>query len=148
MCQYPLDEFAGRLRKFDSLITGNAGYVPKMDKVKMWGKKLRWGFCMEEEVVKLRAYLVVHVGSLNMRLITQGLWVADRRLKFVILRYPDRMSTSFVTEQNQIIHEDLETRFVRSDLATVSMQHDLQANGSLAQSNNSLLRKLYRLITG
>lgn len=73
MCQYPLDEFASKLKKFDSLITGKAGFVSGMDKVKMWGKKLRWGFYMEEEVMKLRAYLVAHVGSLNMRLITQGL---------------------------------------------------------------------------
>lgn len=73
VCQYPLEEFAGRLKKFESLITGSAGHVSRVDKVKMWGKKLRWGFCMEEEVMKLRAYLVAHVGSLNMRLITQGL---------------------------------------------------------------------------
>ncbi len=73
MCQYPLDEFAGKLKKFESLITGSAGHVSTVDKVKMWGKKLRWGFCMEEEVTKLRAYLVAHVGSLNTRLITEGL---------------------------------------------------------------------------
>ena len=72
-CQYPLDEFAGKLKKFDSLFIGKAGNLSKTDKVKMWGKKLRWGFCMKEEVVKLRTYLVVHFGSLNMRLITQGL---------------------------------------------------------------------------
>ena len=85
MCQYPLDEFAGKLKKFDSLITDNAGVSSKVDKVKLWGKKLRWGFCMEEEVMKLRAYLVAHVGSLNMRLMTQGLWVANVRLKYAML---------------------------------------------------------------
>lgn len=73
MCQYPLDEFSGKLKKFDSLITGSNVYVSRMEKVRMWGKKLEWGFSMEEEVVKLRAYLVAHVGSLNMRLVTQGL---------------------------------------------------------------------------
>ena len=72
-CQYPLNEFAGKLKKFDSLFTANAGNLSKTDKLKMWGKKLRWGFCMKEEVLNLKFYLVVHVGSLNARLITQGL---------------------------------------------------------------------------
>ena len=76
MCQYPLDELAGKLKKFNGLINGNAECISRTDKAKMWGRKLRWGFCVEEEVTKLRAYLVAHVGSLNMRLITQGLRVA------------------------------------------------------------------------
>ncbi len=73
MCQYPLDEFAGKLKQFESLGPGKAEHASRLDKVKMWGTKLKWGFCMEEEVMKVRAYLVAHVGSLNMRLITQGL---------------------------------------------------------------------------
>lgn len=148
MCQYPLDEFSGKLKKFDGLINGNVECMSRMDKVKMWGKKLRWGFCMEEEVIKLRAYLVAHVGSLNMRLITQGLWVADQSLKLVVLRYFDRTSASFVAEQNLKGHESLETRFEDSHLAVVSMRNELQQNGSLARSNNSILTKISSLITG
>ena len=73
MCQYRLDEFASKLKRFESLGLGQAGHASKLEKVKMWGTKLRWGFCMKEEVIEVRAYLAAHVGSLNMRLITQGL---------------------------------------------------------------------------
>lgn len=73
MCQHPLDEFAEKLKKFESLETPQGKKMGKLEAMKLWGKKLRWGFCMEEEVVKLRSYLVAHVGSLNMRLMTQGL---------------------------------------------------------------------------
>lgn len=73
MCQHPLDEFAQKLRKYESLGVNNGGKLGKRDMVKIWGKKVQWGFSMEEEVAKLRAYLMAHVGSLNMRLITQGL---------------------------------------------------------------------------
>ena len=73
MCHYPLDEFASKLKKFESLGLGQAGHTSNFEKVKMWSTKLRWGFCMKEEVTKVRGYLVAHVGSLNMRLITQGL---------------------------------------------------------------------------
>ena len=72
MCHYPLDEFAAKMRKFKSLGTGAVDKT-KMESMKMWATKLKWGFCMKEEGDKLRTYIVVHVGSLNMRLITQGL---------------------------------------------------------------------------
>ena len=73
MCQHPLDEFAAKLRKFEGMGEQKAGKMGKAEVVKDWGKRLKWGFCMEEEVRKLRAYLAAHVGSLNMRLVMQGL---------------------------------------------------------------------------
>ena len=69
MCQYPLGEFAGKLKKFEGLDLGQ-----RQNRAKLWSKKLKWSFTMEEEVRNLRAYLVAHVGSLNMRLLTQGLY--------------------------------------------------------------------------
>lgn len=71
-CQYPLDEFAKKLKRFESL---DAGKASRLEKLSILTRKLQWGFCMQDEVTKLRAYLTVHVGSLNMRLITQGLCV-------------------------------------------------------------------------
>jgi len=73
MCQHPLDEFAKKLKKFESLGTIEGEKMSKADVLKMWRQKLRWGFCMAEEVARLRAYLAAHVGSLNMRLTTHGL---------------------------------------------------------------------------
>jgi hypothetical protein len=68
MCTHVLDEFAGKLKKFESL----AGQ-PGNSKVKIWTQKLRWGFTMADEVRNLRAYITAHVGSLNMRLLTEEL---------------------------------------------------------------------------
>ena len=73
LCHYPLDEFAGKLKEFKGLDVDPVGKATTAKRVKSWGQRLRWGFCMEEEVGKLRAYLMAHVGSLNMRLITHGL---------------------------------------------------------------------------
>jgi hypothetical protein len=75
MCQHPLDEFAAKLRKYERLGVHDESNLGRTDKLKLWGRKIQWGFSMEEEVVKLRAYIATHVGSLNMRLITLGLWV-------------------------------------------------------------------------
>ncbi len=73
MCQYPLDEFSAKLKKFERLGFNGGKTHSRLEIMKIWTRKLQWGFCMKEEVEKLRTYIVVHVGSLNMRLITQGL---------------------------------------------------------------------------
>lgn len=69
MCTHVLDEFAAKLRRFETLM----GLQRKGHKIELWKQKLRWGFTMEDEVRNLRAYLAAHVGSLNMRLVTEGL---------------------------------------------------------------------------
>jgi hypothetical protein len=68
-CQYVLEEFAGKLKKYEKSLggrkaTGRIGAV---------GRKIQWGLSMDKEVQELRAYIAVHIGSLNMRLITLGL---------------------------------------------------------------------------
>ena len=73
MCQYPLDDFCAKLKKFEGLGITAGKTRSRLETMKLWTRKLQWGFCMKEEVEKLRTYIVVHVGSLNMRLITQGL---------------------------------------------------------------------------
>ena len=70
-CQYRLDDFAGKLKKYESL--GHVGKASSADKAKFWRLKLQWGFSMETEVQSLRAYLIAHVGYLNMRLTTLNL---------------------------------------------------------------------------
>lgn len=70
LCQHPLQEFASKLEKYESL-----GHVAgtKTDQIKRWKLKLQWGFTMEEEVQKIRTILAAHMASLNVRLSTQGL---------------------------------------------------------------------------
>lgn len=68
ICTHVLDDFAGKLKKFEALAA-----QPGSSKLKIWSQKLKWGFSMADEVRNLRAYVVAHVGSLNMRLLTEGL---------------------------------------------------------------------------
>ena len=74
MCQYPLDDFSAKLNKFEGLEFNGGNKRSKLEIMRIWTRKLQWGFCMKEEVEKLRTYILVHVGSLNMRLITQGMY--------------------------------------------------------------------------
>lgn len=53
-----------------------------------------------------------------------------------------------MAEQNQKGHDDLDTRVEKSHMEIIGMRLDLQANGSLVQSNNSILTKLSSFVTG
>lgn len=70
ICTHVLDEFAGKLKKFERL-------ADRSDKTRLryWTLKLQWGFTMADEVRNVRAYIAAHVASLNMRLLTEGLLV-------------------------------------------------------------------------
>jgi hypothetical protein len=71
MCWYPLEEFHGKLGRYKRLSENRQ--QKRLDMVKNWSYKLQWNFSMSDEVLKLRAYIAGHVGSLNMRLTTLGL---------------------------------------------------------------------------
>ena len=73
MCLYPLDDFSAKLKKFERLGFDGGKTRSRLDTMKIWTRKLQGGFFMEEEVEKLRTYTLVHVGSLNMRLINAPL---------------------------------------------------------------------------
>jgi hypothetical protein len=71
MCQTPLNEFASKLRKYD--ILAESDLKRNSEVAKSWGRKVQWNVSMKDEVQKLRAYLGVHLGSLNLRLSILGL---------------------------------------------------------------------------
>ena len=70
-CQYRLNDFAKKMKKYEGL--GHVDKASDTGRAKSWRLKLQWGFNMEAEVQSLRAYLVAHVGYLNMRLTTLNL---------------------------------------------------------------------------
>lgn len=74
-CTFVLDEFAKKLKRFEDL-----SVQVRASKATLWAQKLRWGFTMDDEVRKLRTYLLSHVGYLNMRLATEGLYVSCSKM--------------------------------------------------------------------
>lgn len=71
MCHIPLDDFASKLKKYD--ILADSDLKQNIRLAKSWGRKVQWNVSMKDEIQKLRAYLGVHMGSLNLRLTTLGL---------------------------------------------------------------------------
>lgn len=73
MCQYPLDEFLSKLKSYEAEFSDQPAMGKDGNAMKRFGKSVKWKFDMSDEVLKLRAYISGHVGSLNMRLTTLGL---------------------------------------------------------------------------
>lgn len=73
MCQYPLNEFSTKLKRYESL--GLLHTDRSRERLKRTGRKILWATSMEDDVAQLRAYITAHVGSLNTRLMTLGLSV-------------------------------------------------------------------------
>ena len=69
MCRYPLEDFLNKVRRFDKSL----GVGSISNSVKSIGRKLQWGFVKKDEIARLRDYLSLHIGSLNMQLLTAGL---------------------------------------------------------------------------
>jgi hypothetical protein len=69
MCRYPLEDFMSKIRKYEKSIgiNGDAGVV------KGASRNLQWTLGKKEEVAKLKSYLNVHMGSINMQLLATGL---------------------------------------------------------------------------
>jgi len=100
-CQYVLNEFAGKLQKYEKSLGNGTGESSSTEhgsasitihqqqggkrkrglgkageQINDNLKKMEWELFMKEDVRDLRTYLTSHVGSLNMRMITQGLYIS------------------------------------------------------------------------
>ena len=72
-CKHVLVEFESKLSKYKEPL-GHDRALARFN-FNSVSKKLQWEFQIANEVSKLRVYIAAHVGSLNMRLLTLGLWV-------------------------------------------------------------------------
>lgn len=69
MCRYPLEDFRNKIKKYERhLGTGGDDGFPRST-----AQKLHWTFGKRNEIAKLRNYLSLHIGSINMQLLGAGL---------------------------------------------------------------------------
>ncbi|KAF7557648.1 hypothetical protein G7Z17_g519 [Cylindrodendrum hubeiense] len=72
-CRQSLIDFSSKLKKCDIMNQQKGTSSRRMHSLEKLGRKFEWGLRMEEEAVRLRAAVVVHVGFLNLRLSWLGL---------------------------------------------------------------------------
>ena len=125
-CRYPLEDFLAQIRKYElSLGLGRSSGI-----IKNTGKKMEWAFARKEEVIKIRNYLNIHIGTINMLLIQQGLEMLDM--------------VSQLSERNQ---DDLQRCVEDCSGAVKDVRGDITAQGLATKENQSMLAKLFYLIS-
>ena len=127
MCQHPLSEFLTKAQKFeDSLGIGKSkGVFRDLE------KKARWGLCKKDDVRRLRDYLNVHVGSINMLLMAHGLEMLN-------------VATEQATNDNMGLQKDLEG----SRTAVLEVKEKLMAQQVMMRGNATLLSRIFGIIGG
>ena len=72
-CRYPLEAFLARIQKYEESL----GLGKSIGKIKDTGRKVQYAFGKNDEASKLRDYLNIHIGTINMLLVQQGLEMLD-----------------------------------------------------------------------
>ena len=80
-CQYVLRDSLTKLRKYKVLEHGKDGG----GWFRSSAKKVQWELAMKKDVQDLRAYLTAHTNSLNIRLVTEGLYETPTQTKTAFL---------------------------------------------------------------
>ena len=101
------------------------------DKIKNAVTKVQFAFKEKNEANALRNYLNIHIGTINMLLIRQGLETLD-----------------VVSECIDKNHEELRVRIEDSTKELREIRGNAQAQVLAVEENNSIIQKLFWMISG
>ena len=126
-CRYPLEGFLAKIQKYEKSL----GLGKSVGRIKDAGRKLQYAFGKKDEADTLRNYLNIHIGIINMLLVTQGLEMLD--------------VASEQTDKNQ---EELRDRIEGSSRELRVVKGNVEAQTLAVRENNSLIRKLFWMVSG
>ena len=72
-CRYPVEEFLAKIQKYEKSL----GLGKSVDKVRDAGRKVQYALGKKDEAKRLRHYLNVHIGTINMFMLQNGLEKLD-----------------------------------------------------------------------
>ncbi len=126
-CRYPLEEFLAKIQKYEKSL----GLGKSIGKIKDAGRKVQYAFGKKDEADTLRNYLNIHVGTINMLLVRQGLEMLD--------------VASEQTDKNQ---EELRDRIEGSSRELREVKGNVEAQVLAVKENSSLIQKLFGMVSG
>lgn len=100
-------------------------------KIKDAGRKVQYAFGKNDEAGKLRNYLNIHIGTINMLLVRQGLEMLD-----------------IASEQTSKNQEELRDRIDASSKELGEMRGNVEAQALAVRENTTLIQKLFWMVTG
>ena len=128
-CRQPLEDFNRRIHKFD----GSLGTGQSNGKLRDAGKKIQWavGPGRKDEVNKLRSYLNIHIGIINLQMVQQGF----EAIKFDI-------------EEGKAEQEAFKNSLEGSAQVLKDIRGDVHAQSLIVKEHGSTMGRLCRMVTG
>lgn len=126
-CKYPLEEFLHKIQRYERSL----GLGKSVKRIGDIGEKIQYGFRRKDEADRLRNYLNIHIGTINMLLIRQGLELLD-------------LSSDQINKNHQELRDEIEDS--SRDLREV--RGNVEAQTLTIKENNSLIQKLFWMVSG
>ena len=126
-CRYPLEAFLAKIQRYE----GSLGLGKSVGKIKDAGRKVQYAFGKQNEAGKLRTYLDIHIGTINMLLVRQGLEMLD-----------------VASEQTSKNQEELRDRIDASSKELGEIRGNVETQALAVRENTSLIQKLFWMVSG
>ena len=126
-CRYPLEGFLAKAKQHENSL----GLGKSSGAIKDFGYKIRWGIGKKDEVNKLRQYLNIHIGTINMLLAQQGLEMLE-----------------LAAEQTHEDQEELKNSIEDSTKELRDVRGDLKAQALAVKDSTYTIQKLFRMVAG
>lgn len=126
-CRYPLEEFLAKIQKYEKSL----GLGKSVGKIKDAGRKIHYAFGKKDEANTLRYYLNIHIGTINMLLVQQGLEMLD-----------------VTSEKTDKIQEELRDSIEVSSRELREVRGNVEAQTLAVRENKSIIQKLFWMVSG
>ena len=129
MCRQPLEDFHRKIQKFEK----HLGVGNSREMLKDAAKKAQWAFGLgkNDEVGRLRSYLDIHIGVINMQLVQYGFEKAD-----------------IASEERAADHQALKNSMDESVREVKGVRGSIQAQALVVKESNSMVRTLLDMVGG
>ena len=126
-CKYPLEQFLAKIQKYEKSL----GLGKSVAKVRDAGRKIQYALGRRDEANMLRNYLNLHIGTINMLMLQEGLERLD--------------VASEKSEKNQ---EETKDGIKVCSRELKGVKGSVEAQVLAVRENNSILQKLFCMVSG
>ena len=126
-CSYPVEEFLAKIQKYEKSL----GLGKSVDKVRDAGRKVQYAFGKKDEANRLRNYLNLHIGTINMLMLQEGLERLD--------------VASEKSEKNQ---EETKDGIDSCSRELKDVKGNVEAQVLAVRENKSMIQKLFWMVSG
>lgn len=126
-CRYPLETFLAKIEKYEESL----GLEKSVGKIKDASRKVQFALGKKDEAGKLRSFLNIHIGTINMLLVRQGLEMLE-----------------VASEQARKNQEELRDGIEASSKELRKMRGNAETQAFAVRENTSLIQKLFWMVSG